>query len=147
MWKSNFGRLTHLLDGVELPRHRRDVAPQELHLLYGVEVHEGLRSLSGYPNSLVDFPNRPRPRRRLRLPGPPPRRRWAIRVESNRRRFGHSLDREYYLNSSLSHFSDMTLPCWLRRAVRNRHRHAIEQASLDGVEVDATIQHERAVKS
>ena len=23
----------------------------------------------------------------------------------------------------------MTLPCWLRRAVRNRHRHAIEQAS------------------
>ena len=31
-------------------------------------------------------------------------------------------------NSSLSHFSAMTLPCWLRRAVRNRHRHAIEQA-------------------
>ena len=23
----------------------------------------------------------------------------------------------------------MTRPCWLRRAVRNRHRHAIEQAS------------------
>ena len=32
-------------------------------------------------------------------------------------------------NSSLSHFSVMTLSCWLRRAVRNRHRHAIEQAS------------------
>ena len=32
-------------------------------------------------------------------------------------------------NSSLSHFSAMTLPCWLRRAARNRHRHAIEQAS------------------
>ena len=32
-------------------------------------------------------------------------------------------------NSPLSHFSAMTLPCWLRRAVRNRHRHAIEQAS------------------
>ena len=32
-------------------------------------------------------------------------------------------------NSSLSHFSAMTRPCWLRRAVRNRHRHAIEQAS------------------
>ena len=32
-------------------------------------------------------------------------------------------------NSSLSHFSAMTLPCWLRCAVRNRHRHAIEQAS------------------
>ena len=32
-------------------------------------------------------------------------------------------------NSSLSHFSAMTLPCWLRRAVRNRHRHAVEQAS------------------
>ena len=23
----------------------------------------------------------------------------------------------------------MTRPCWLRRAVRNRHRHAVEQAS------------------
>ena len=32
-------------------------------------------------------------------------------------------------NSSLSHFSAMTWPRWLRRAVRNRHRHAIEQAS------------------
>ena len=32
-------------------------------------------------------------------------------------------------NSSQIHFSAMTLPCWLRRAVRNRHRHAIEQAS------------------
>ena len=43
-------------------------------------------------------------------------------------------------NSSLSHFSAMTWPCWPHRAVRNQHRHAIEQ-----VEVDATIQHERAV--
>ena len=41
-------------------------------------------------------------------------------------------------NSSLSHFSAMTRPCWLRRAVRNRHRHAIEQASHRW--------HERAVK-
>ena len=32
-------------------------------------------------------------------------------------------------DSSLSHFSAMTRPCWLRRAVMNRHRHAIEQAS------------------
>ena len=32
-------------------------------------------------------------------------------------------------NSSLSHVSATTRPCWLRRAVRNRHRHAIEQAS------------------
>ena len=32
-------------------------------------------------------------------------------------------------NSSLSHFSAMTRPCCLPRAVRNRHRHAIEQAS------------------
>ena len=32
-------------------------------------------------------------------------------------------------NSSLSHFAAMMLPCWLGRAVRNRHRHAIEQAS------------------
>ena len=31
-------------------------------------------------------------------------------------------------NSSLSHFS-ATRPCWPRRAVRNRHRHAVEQAS------------------
>ena len=31
-------------------------------------------------------------------------------------------------NSSLSHFSAMTRPSWLRRAVRNRHRHAIERA-------------------
>ena len=32
-------------------------------------------------------------------------------------------------NSSLSHFSAMTRPPWLRRAASNRHRHAIEQAS------------------
>ena len=32
-------------------------------------------------------------------------------------------------NSSLSHFSVMTRPCWLRRAVRNEDHHAIEQAS------------------
>ena len=32
-------------------------------------------------------------------------------------------------NSSLSHFSAMTRPSWLGRAVRNRHRHAIEQTS------------------
>ena len=32
-------------------------------------------------------------------------------------------------NSSLSHFSVMTLPLRLHRAVRHRHRHAIEQAS------------------
>ena len=32
-------------------------------------------------------------------------------------------------NSSLSHFSAMTLPFWLGRAVRNEHHHVIEQAS------------------
>ena len=32
-------------------------------------------------------------------------------------------------NSSLSHFSVMTWPSWLGRSARNRHRHAIEQAS------------------
>jgi hypothetical protein len=32
-------------------------------------------------------------------------------------------------NSSLSHFSAMARPSWLDQAVRNRHRHAIEQAS------------------
>ena len=31
--------------------------------------------------------------------------------------------------SGARHFSVMTRPCWLRRAVRNRHRHAIEQVS------------------
>ena len=32
-------------------------------------------------------------------------------------------------NSSLSHFSAMTRPSWLGRAARNRHCHAIDQAS------------------
>ena len=32
-------------------------------------------------------------------------------------------------NSSLSHFSAMTRPSWLGRAVRNEHQDAIEQAS------------------
>ena len=32
-------------------------------------------------------------------------------------------------NSSRSHFSAMMRPSWLGRAVRNRHRHAIEEAS------------------
>ena len=32
-------------------------------------------------------------------------------------------------NSSLRHFSAMTWPSWLGRAVRNSHRHAVEQAS------------------
>ena len=32
-------------------------------------------------------------------------------------------------NSSLSHFSGIAWPSWLGRAARNRHRHAIEQAS------------------
>ena len=32
-------------------------------------------------------------------------------------------------NSSRSHFSAMTLPSWLGRAAKNRHRHAIEQAT------------------
>ena len=34
----------------------------------------------------------------------------------------------------------------LGRAVRNRHRHAIEQATRRWLEDDAMIQHERAVK-
>ena len=32
-------------------------------------------------------------------------------------------------NSSLSHFAAVTRPSWFGRAARNRHRHAIEQAS------------------
>ena len=52
-------------------------------------------------------------------------------------------------NSSRSHFSAMTRSCWPRRAVRNRHRHAIEQAACRwrGGEDDAMIQYERAVNS
>ena len=46
-------------------------------------------------------------------------------------------------NSSLSHFSAMTRPCWPRRAVRNRPCDAIEQASRRWRGVDAK---ERAVK-
>ena len=44
-----------------------------------------------------------------------------------------------------SRVSATTRPCWLRRGARNRHRHAIISA-VDGVEVDATIQNELAVK-
>ena len=40
-------------------------------------------------------------------------------------------------DSSQSHFLTMTRPCWLRRAMRNRHRHAIER--VDGVRRVATI--------
>ena len=49
-------------------------------------------------------------------------------------------------DSSLSHFSAMTRPSWLGRAMRNRHRHALELASRRWRGDDATIQHERAVK-
>ena len=50
-------------------------------------------------------------------------------------------------NSSLSHFSAMTRPSWVGRAVRNRHppRHRAGRR-VDGVEVGAAIQHDRAVK-
>ena len=40
----------------------------------------------------------------------------------------------------------MTRPCWLCRAVRNWHTATPSRHRVDGVEVDATIQHERAVK-
>jgi hypothetical protein len=49
-------------------------------------------------------------------------------------------------NSSLSQFSAMTRPSWLGRAARNRHRHAIEQASRRWRGGRAMIQRERAVK-
>jgi len=51
-------------------------------------------------------------------------------------------------NSSLSHFSAMTRPSWLRRAARNRGIGIFTPSSrprVDGVEDDAMIQHERAV--
>ena len=43
-------------------------------------------------------------------------------------------------------FSAMTRLSWLGRAARNRHRHAIEQASAAMADEDAMIQHERAVE-
>ena len=49
-------------------------------------------------------------------------------------------------NSQLSHFAAMTWLRWLRRAVRNRHATPSSRRRVDGVEVDSTIQHERAVK-
>ena len=42
---------------------------------------------------------------------------------------GNQPVRRVHDNFSLSHFSAITRPFWLGRAVRNRHRHAIEQAS------------------
>ena len=45
---------------------------------------------------------------------------------------GNQPVRRVHDNSSLSHFSAMTWPSWLGRAVRNRHRYAIEQVSRDG---------------
>ena len=49
--------------------------------------------------------------------------------------------------SSLSHFSAMTRPSWLGRAVRNRHRHAIEQASrrLRGGRLDDSARTRRKI--
>ena len=49
-------------------------------------------------------------------------------------------------DSSLTHFSAMPRPCWLRRAVRNWHTATPSRHGVDGVEVDSTNQHERAVK-
>ena len=43
--------------------------------------------------------------------------------------------------SSLSHFSALARPSWFGRAERNRHRHAIEQASRRWRAGDATIPH------
>ena len=45
------------------------------------------------------------------------------------------------------HFSAMTRPSWIGRVVRNRHRHAVEQASRRWRGDDAMIQHKCAVKS
>jgi hypothetical protein len=65
--------------------------------------------------------------------GPPPPRtadeqRCAAAVDCARLR-GNQPVRRVHDNSSLSHFPATTRPSWLGRAVRNRHRHAIEQAS------------------
>ena len=45
-----------------------------------------------------------------------------------------------------AHFSVMTRPCWLRRAVRKGIATQSSRRRVDGVEDDATIQHERAVR-
>jgi hypothetical protein len=49
-------------------------------------------------------------------------------------------------SSSLSHFSAMTWPRWLRRAGGTDTATLSSRRRVDGVEVDAMIQHERAVK-
>ena len=49
-------------------------------------------------------------------------------------------------NSSLSRFSAMKLPSWLSRAAKNRHRHAVEQASHRWRGGRRDVQHEHAVK-
>ena len=47
---------------------------------------------------------------------------------------------------ALSHFSAMTRPSWVGRAVRNRHRHAIEQGGASMAWRSTRRFNERAVK-
>ena len=51
-----------------------------------------------------------------------------------------------YANACVEINQCVRCPSWLGRAVRNRHRHAIEHASRRWRGDDAMIQHERAVK-
>ena len=73
--------------------------------------------------------------RRARRPAPssatpaPPRNTTVARPAARWSLCGNQPVRRVLDNSSLSHFSAMTRPSWLCRAVRNRHHHAIEQAS------------------
>ena len=51
------------------------------------------------------------------------------------------------INQCVRCISAMTRPSWLCRAAKNRHRATpSSRRRVDGVEVDATIQHKRAVK-
>ena len=51
------------------------------------------------------------------------------KIEEEQRAEREAKERLGAVWKSTSHFSAMTRPCWLRRAVRNRHRRAIEDAS------------------
>ena len=51
------------------------------------------------------------------------------KIEEEQRAEREAKERLDAVWKSTSHFSAMTRPSWLGRAVKNRHRHAIEQAS------------------
>ena len=106
--------------------------PPSLRLLDAVQIAEGLR------NNLTHWlistqPLTPRPGRRSRA-----------NCRTAPRRCGRACAQIKPVsgpdNSSLRPFSTRTRPLWLRRAVRNRHLHAVEQGVASMACVEAMIQ-------